>query len=177
MSQICQRTPFHSFYGIQLCYWVSRQQPDILCYLPGDPFTIQMHQSLGDEDVQPDSEFRLQNGVLHHRDHIYVLEGHSRLQVLKLCHDLLLTDHFGQVKTWSLFWGKFWWLVLHAYIKKYVKSCDLCFCTKCLCSTLLSLFQLLPVPVLVYHVYRLHSGTASLSSWSWLILDSDPSQG
>lgn len=46
-------------------------------------------------------EFQLQNGLFCRNGCVYVPEGPSRLQVLKLCHNFPLEGHCGQFKIWN----------------------------------------------------------------------------
>lgn len=69
--------------------------------LPNDPSLLRSAR-FWSADAPPAPRFRFQDGILYHKEHIYILKWQSRLQVLKLYHDAFLAGHFGYLKTWSL---------------------------------------------------------------------------
>lgn len=112
--------------------------------LPDDPFATQICQTLNDAGSQLDSIFWLQNVLLYCKSCIYVLERQPRCQVLKLCHESPLMGHFGQLNSWNLV-SRSLCLGLWAYIKDYIRSCNLCSQTKNPQSKPLGLLQHLPI--------------------------------
>lgn len=57
---------------------------------------------------------------------IYIPTLPLQLEILRCCHDQLLSGHFGLSKTIELVLRTFWWPNLRTFVKNYIKSCNVC---------------------------------------------------
>ncbi len=82
-------------------------------------------------DVFVKSDYILKNDFLKFRERYYVFEKEFlRTELLKRHHDDILTNHFDVKKTIELFNKKYHWSRMIKYVKFYIKTCDICQCTK-----------------------------------------------
>ena len=86
-------------------------------------------------------------GLLRHRDKIYVPEEESvRQELLKRHHDDELAGHFGVEKTYELLHRKYYWPKMKAAVEEHCKSCEICQRTKTLRHRPYGELQSLPQP-------------------------------
>ena len=71
------------------------------------------------------NKFSLNNGFLLFNSSMYV-PPNCHAQIMKICHDSPTAGHYDISKTISLTFRDFWWPSLSSYIKKYIRSCDIC---------------------------------------------------
>ncbi len=77
------------------------------------------------------SDYILKNDFLKFRERYYVFEKKFlRIELLKRHHDDILTNHFEIKKTIELLNKKYHWSRMIKYVKFYIKTCDICQCTK-----------------------------------------------
>ena len=81
-----------------------------------DTFVINSHKNL-----QP--FMSIVDDILLVHERIYVPSS-CYLDILRLCHDSLITGHPGNAKTFYLVCHSFWWPQMHRSINSYVASCD-----------------------------------------------------
>jgi len=67
--------------------------------------------------------------TLLYKGKLYVPES-CRADVVESCHDTPVVGHPGQWRTLKLVQRSYWWPGMMGYIRRYVKSCDLCQRTK-----------------------------------------------
>jgi hypothetical protein len=70
----------------------------------------------------------------------------EKLEILRARHDSPSAGHPGQTKTYDLVSRNFWWPGIRNYIKKYVKSCDICQRNKASRHKPYGLLEPLPIP-------------------------------
>jgi hypothetical protein len=66
--------------------------------------------------------------------------------VLQTCHDDPLAGHFGVAKTLELVSRGFWWPQPWKLVKEFVKTCDVCACSKAVHHRPYGLLHPLPIP-------------------------------
>jgi len=92
------------------------------------------------------SPFSWENGLLLHNHRIYVPQDDViRLELLQQHHDSPLAGHYGTAKTFELLSRNYWYPRMHAHIKSYVTTCELCSRSKS--SRHLKHGELAPLPV------------------------------
>ena len=65
--------------------------------------------------------------LLFHNKQVYVLKEESvRAELLKLHYNDVLVRHFSVERTLKLLTQKYYWVDMHADVKEYVTSCDIC---------------------------------------------------
>ena len=84
--------------------------------------------------------------LLNNQGLIYVPDNGSRLMILKSCHDSITAGHFGEKKTIELVSRDFWWPKYRAYIKDYIRTCEICKRAKKPRHRPFGMLQPLPVP-------------------------------
>ena len=68
-----------------------------------------------------------ENGDITHEDKTYVPDIASvQLDILRECHDEPYAGHFGEGRTLDLVRRKYSWPGVRAFVKEYVKTCDVC---------------------------------------------------
>uniref|UniRef100_A0A803TM74 Gypsy retrotransposon integrase-like protein 1 n=1 Tax=Anolis carolinensis TaxID=28377 RepID=A0A803TM74_ANOCA len=90
--------------------------------------------------------FSLKNGLLCHRNHVYIPPGPGREKALKLCHDSKPSGHFGLFKTIHLILRDFWWPKIRRDVENYVSTCPVCQRSKTRREKPSGLLQPLPTP-------------------------------
>jgi hypothetical protein len=76
-------------------------------------------------------EWREMEGVLYHRDWIYVSKNTELQQrIVEQHHDTQITGHARHWKTLELVSRSYWWPQMSHYIGQYCNTCDLCLQTK-----------------------------------------------
>jgi hypothetical protein len=80
-----------------------------------------------EQRLDPQSPWSWDNGLLLRNNLIYVPEDNSlRLELMRQHHDDPLAGHFGIPKTFELLSRNYWFPRMHAFVKSYIASCDLC---------------------------------------------------
>ena len=75
----------------------------------------------------PTSPWSWQDGLLLHDNLIYVPHDDAlRVELMRTHHDDPLAGHYGVAKTFELLSRNYYFPGMHAYVKKYVSTCDLC---------------------------------------------------
>ena len=65
--------------------------------------------------------------LLFHNKQVYVLKEESvRAELLKLHYNDVLVRHFSVERTLKLLTQKYYWVDMHADVKEYIASCDIC---------------------------------------------------
>ena len=65
--------------------------------------------------------------LLFHNKQVYVLKEKSvKAELLKLYYNDALAEHFSVEKTLKLLTQKYYWVNMHADVKEYITSCDIC---------------------------------------------------
>ena len=96
------------------------------------------------------AEWSESDGLLHFRGKIYVPDGKDlHRQIVSQHHDTRVVGHAGRWKTLELVSRNYWWPQMSRYISQYVKTCDLCLCTKVQQSPPIG--ELSPLPTLESH--------------------------
>ena len=70
--------------------------------------------------------FNISTGLLLYDSLVYVTRTFICLEILRECHDKLMTGHFGFAKTMELVSRKFRWPQQWKLVKEYLKTCDVC---------------------------------------------------
>jgi len=76
------------------------------------------------------NKFSLRNSFLFFNNKFYISPNY-RTYVLSICHDSP-SSHFGIKKTFNILNRNFWWPSSNLDIKNYVRSCEICCCSKTL---------------------------------------------
>jgi len=75
----------------------------------------------------PPKPWSWQDGLLLHDNLVYVPHDDAlRVELMQTHHDDPLAGHYGTAKTLELLLRNYYFPGIHAYVKKYVSSCDLC---------------------------------------------------
>ena len=81
-------------------------------------------QKLREEPTEP---WSWQDGLLLHDDLVYVPHDDAlRVELMQTHHDDPMAGHYGVAKTLELLLRNYYFPGIHAYVKKYVSTCDLC---------------------------------------------------
>ena len=73
------------------------------------------------------TDWEARDGLAFYRGRIYIPRVPDlRKQIVRLCHDSLLTGHPGQRATLELVSRLYWWPGMTAFVNKYVAGCDTC---------------------------------------------------
>ena len=93
------------------------------------------------------AEWSESNGLLHFCGKIYVPDGKDlRQRIVSQHHDTRVAGHAGRWKTLELVSRNYWWPQMSRYIGQYMKTCDLCLCTKAQQSPPIRELSPLPTP-------------------------------
>ena len=77
------------------------------------------------------AEWSESEGLVYFRRRIYVPQTSDlRRRIVSLCHDTQIAGHAGRFKTLELVARNYWWPHMSRYVGSYVKTCNLCLCTK-----------------------------------------------
>lgn len=106
-----------------------------------DPWSRQRATETG-----PGSPWTWEEGLLRHRDRLYVPTRALRTLVLEQCHDNPAAGHFGFFKTLHLVTRTFWWPRVRDDVHAYVTSCETCRRAKTAPGAPAGLLQPLPTP-------------------------------
>jgi chemotaxis protein CheY-P-specific phosphatase CheC len=130
-------SPPHSLFTVFTPESSLRQR--ILDALVNDPVADEQRR-----DLKP--PFSWENGLLLYNNRIYVPQDDAiRLELLQQHHDSPLAGHYGTAKTSELLSRNYWYPRMHAHIKSYVTTCELCSRSKP--SRHLKHGELAPLPV------------------------------
>uniref|UniRef100_A0A8C6XBR2 Gypsy retrotransposon integrase-like protein 1 n=1 Tax=Naja naja TaxID=35670 RepID=A0A8C6XBR2_NAJNA len=97
-------------------------------------------------EVGPASPWNIEEGLLKHRERLYVPTGPLRALIMSQCHDNPTAWHFGFYKTLHLVTRTFWWPRVRHDVHSYVTSCVPCRQAKTASGAPPGLFQPLPTP-------------------------------
>ena len=92
------------------------------------------------------SEWSLDNGILYHREKVYIPNSNLQRHISTLCHDSKIAGHARRWKTLELVFRNYWWPQMSRYISRYVSTCDMCLCTKASQQSPVGELHLLPIP-------------------------------
>ena len=77
------------------------------------------------------AEWREDQGLLYFRGQIYVPKNAKlRRKIVAQHHDSMIAGHPGRWKTLELVSRSYWWPQMSRYIGTYIRTCNLCICTK-----------------------------------------------
>ena len=91
------------------------------------------------------SEWSLDNGILYHREKVYVPNSDLRCHISTLCHDSKIAGHAGRWKTLELVSRNYWWPQMLRYISRYFSTRDMCLRTKASQQSPVRELHLLPI--------------------------------
>jgi hypothetical protein len=71
--------------------------------------------------------YSMHDGVLEYEGLIYVpSKDELKVEIVKELHDSLIAGHYGEAKTVELVSRNYFWPKMEGWIKKYVRTCDIC---------------------------------------------------
>ena len=91
-------------------------------------------------------EWSLDNGILYHREKVYVPNSELQHRISTLCHNSKIAGHARRWKTLELVSRNYWWPQISRYIGRYVSTCDMCLCTKASQQSPVRELHPLPIP-------------------------------
>lgn len=81
--------------------------------------------------LSKEKEWTEKDGPILWQNRVYALPNrHLRKEIILLHHNTKSSGHPGRYKTTELILRSYWWPRIHADVKQYVNSCDICQCTK-----------------------------------------------
>jgi len=111
---------------------ITNLNDSILSEYKNDPFYMEVCDHLSDNSTSTNFDtkhFTINNSFLLFDNRIYV-PPNCRSSILNICHDAPSSGHFGINKTINLVKRDFWWPSLVSNVKKYVRSCTICYRSK-----------------------------------------------
>ena len=87
------------------------------------------------------------NRRLHYRGLLYVPDYHAlQMHLCKIYHNTPVADHLGIGNTYELLHRSYYWLNMQSFVRKYVRHCHVCKCSKGSRFKKQDVLQPLPVP-------------------------------
>lgn len=116
---------------------------------PGSPLHVMLSKPESErgrtEKTQAHS-LSLENGLIRKGERVYLPTDELQLRVLRESHDAPLGGHLGQDKTLEVVRRSFYWPGMDTFVRRYVKSCDVCQRIKPSTHQPYGLLQPLPAP-------------------------------